>query len=466
MPSPADMTDYTLVVLGLPGEAPPGYLLEASRLSLGAGEADDVFLSGVGVVPGHVQLIFLDRRITLLSASEEIRLNGQAIERFPVEWPALQALSLSPDTHLSYGPVDSVWPAPPEWPQPSEDLAGDLPATDLMDAEEPSFARGRAPAEPKTVKQHVVTSAWMGGVVMGVAALLVVGVVVFDLVWGNREVVNPGQVAIDRSEDVLERLLASEVQKYGTVNLTKRDDGALTISGFIETEDAYQSLAQQVRQQLVLSKGNVRLDALTLDRLQALVRDQISRYPLGSQVKVLPDTVKLTIFGVQTDMVDVARLSAELGRLKDRVAPRKFELNFQLETPETLMQEISTALAQSPTTRDLQFTINDTGGVISGMAAPASEADARRLLDEIQYGFAQRLPLTFDLKVDPKLNFTVVSLTLGGNGASATLVQRGKAETFREGDPVFGVGELREIKGNGVVVAMGKRELFVPLVSR
>ena len=44
--------DYTLVILGSTDEVPPGYLLGASRLSLGAGEADDVYLAGVGVAPG------------------------------------------------------------------------------------------------------------------------------------------------------------------------------------------------------------------------------------------------------------------------------------------------------------------------------------------------------------------------------------------------------------------------------
>ena len=55
---------------------------------------------------------------------------------------------------------------------------------------------------------------------------------------------------------------------------------------------------------------------------------------------------------------------------------------------------------------------------------------------------------------------------MGGEAASATLVQRGRAETFRVGEMVFGNGELKEIRRNGVVVGLGRRELFIPMSSR
>ena len=79
---------------------------------------------------------------------------------------------------------------------------------------------------------------------------------------------------------------------------------------------------------------------------------------------------------------------------------------------------------------------------------------------------AQRVPLTFDLKVDPKLNFTLVGLTIGGETSTATLVQRGRVESYRLGEAVFGTGELREIRRNGVVIALGRRELFIPMSAR
>lgn len=454
--------DYTLVILGSTDEVPPGYLLGASRLSLGAGEADDVYLAGVGVAPGHVRLVFLDGQVTLLSASEEVRIDGVPVVNFPAELQPLQTLSLSPDTHLAYGPVGSPWPVPPVW-----DVA-EAAAPEAVDAA--AAAEPAAPIRPgrvqRTVKQKVVHSARLGSVVLGVAMLLLVAMVLINLIWGSREVVNPGEVAIDRSEQVLQSLVARDPVRYASVQVQRRNDGAIALTGFIESEEAYRDLANQVRQQVVSSGGNVRLDALTRERLQGLINDQISRFPLGSQMDVSSDAIRLTVYGVQTDALDPPRLLSDLNRLRDRVKPRQLFIEMDLEPAKAVSAEIAEQLAQSPITREFQFAIGETGGTITGLVAPAAEAEARSLLDGLKETHGQRLPLTFDIKVDPKLNFTLVGLTLGGDAASATLVQRGRAETFRVGEVVFGNGELKEIRRNGVVVAMGRRELFIPMPSR
>ena len=452
--------EYTLVILGAPDEAPPGFLLGPARLSVGAGDADDVFLSGVGVVPGHVRMIFLEGRLTLLSATEEVRIDGKPVSTFPAELAPLQTLSLSPDTHLAYGPVGSEWPLAPEWVGPAElpDAMGVQP-----EAAPVRTARRRPP--PRTVRQQVVHSARLGGVVMGVAALLVVGVVVFNLVWGDHEVVDPAAGAIDRSADVLLDVLSRDPRRFASVRMERRDDGAITVQGFLDSEDAYRGLAEEVRQQVVSSGGNVRLDVLTRERLATLVNDQIARYPLASRIDVAPDAVHVRIIGFQTDAVDPDRLKADLSRLQQRIQPRTLDVTLALEPPPKVLEEISTHLEDSPVTRGFSVSLGETGGNISGLVAPDAEPEARHLLEELVQGYADRVPLSFELKVDPKLNFTLVGLALGGDGDSATLVQRGRAATYRIGESVFDTAELREIRGNGVVVAMGRRELFIPLAA-
>ncbi len=457
-----DLVEYTLVILGSGDEVPPGYLLGASRLSLGAGEADDVFLSGVGIVPGHVRMVFLDGQLTVLSASEEVRIQGLTVTTFPVDLQPLQTLSLSPDTHLAYGPLGSAWPSPPLWE-----------ATQIVSPQEPDRGIDQDPVAPvraqrakRTVKQNVVHSARLGSVVLGVAMLLVVVMVLANLIWGSREVVNPGELAIERSEQVLQELLARDPARLGSVRVQRRNDGVIALTGFIDSEDAYRNLADQVRQQVVSSGGNVRLDALTRERLEGLVNDQIGRYPLGSQLDVTPEEIELTVFGVQTEAIDAARLMADLSRLQERVKPRRMSVNFDLQPVEVVTSEITAQLSKSPITREFQFSVGETGGVISGVVAPAAEAEARRLIETLMQTQSDRLPLSFDLKVDPKLNFSLVGLMMGGDAATATLVQRGRVETFRVGEPVFGTGELKEIRRNGVVVAMGRRELFIPIQAR
>jgi len=459
--------EFTLVVLGGADDGErPGFHLGASRLSLGAGESDDVFLTGVGVVPGHVQLIFLEGRVTLLAAAEEVRVDGKAVTVFPFELKPLQPISLSPDTHLAYGQVGSPWPPAPTWVLPQEEAA-----PDAADAGAGAGAAGAgalaAPAAapaPMTRRAQMIHGARLASVALGAATVIVVGLVVTDLIWGNREVVNPAEISIDRSEETLKRLLASDPKNYGSVKLTVRPDGALALTGFLDSEAAFRKLAEQVRQEDVNSRGNVRLDAMTSERLSALVKDHLARFPLASRVEVTPSLVQITVFGVLTEQEGVDRIKGDLTRLAARVAPRKLEVEFRVQPADQISNEIINALGRSATTRDLQFRIDDDGGRITGLVAAAVESEARAAVAEVQKTFAERLPLTVDLKVDPKLNFSVVSLTQGGDGSTATLVQRGRTQIFRVGEPVFGVGELTDIKSDGVVLALGRREIFIPLI--
>lgn len=455
--------DHMLVVLGTGEDVPPGFLLGASRLTLGAGESDDVFLTGVGVVPGHVSLIFLEGRVTLLSATQEIRIGDQAVTVFPCEWRPLQPLSLSADTHLAYGEVGADWPAAPVWVLPEEVSGDDADARPATVNPVPA-ALTPASKAPRSTRERMNFSARMGAVAIGLATLVVTGLVSADLIWGSREVVNPGGQAIDRSQDALNKLLASDPRNFGAVKLTVRQDGALSLTGFLESEAIYRKLSDQVRQQLVNSGGNVRLDVMTVERLNALVRDQLARFPLGSRIDVTADHVGVTVYGVQVEPAVQERLNKDFAQLSTRIAPRKLLVDFQLQSAEALTQEISLALAKVSATRDLQFKLDEEGGRITGLVAAAVEAESRAALGELQKIYAERVPLTIDLKVDPKLNFTVVSVSLGGNESIATMMQRGKTQAFRVGEPVFGNGELRDIKDDGVVLAMGRREMFIPLI--
>lgn len=459
----SNSSDFLLVVLGPPDQVPQGLQLGDSRLTLGAGEQDDVFLTGVGVVPAHLKLIFVEGRVTLLSATEEVRIDGLPVPGYPVELQPLQALSLSPDTHLAYGPAGSSWPLPPPWllPLPEQQAAPAQPAAAAAAA---PAAATRAMSAPRTVRQHMAFSAKLGAVAAAVALVIVGGLLLSDEVWGQREVVHPGEVAIDHTDDMLRKLLASDPSSFGSIRLVERPDGALALTGFVDSEAAYRKLAELVRQQVGPSGGNVRLDAMTSERLSALLRDQLARFPLGSRVAVTPTQVKVTVFGLQIEPEAGERLKTDLGRLAVRVAPRKLEFDYQLQPAERFASEIGAALAAGSTTRDLQFTTDEQGGRISGLVAVAVEAEARAALDELQKAYADRLPLVVDLKVDPKLNFSVVSLALGGQVSTATLMQRGKTQNFRIGEAVFGAGELADIKPDGVVLALGRREIFIPLI--
>lgn len=451
-----------LVVLGDQGGDRPGFMLGDARLSLGAGTDDDVYLTGVGVVPGHLRLIFLEGQVTLLSAAEAVRVDGQPVEAYPVDLKPLQVISLGPDTHLAYGDVGSTWPAAPVWevPQQATDPAAATRGPDTGAAHEDDH---EVEAAPMSRRARVVHGARWAALALTAATVMVLGMVVTDLAWGVRESVVPGEVAIDRSEDQLKTWLASDPASYRSVMLTVRDDGALSLTGFVDSEDNYKKLAQQVRQQSVSSGGNVRMDVLTEGRLEALVRDILSRFPLRGQLEVAPDRILVVVSGVKLDQDLMDRIGRDLSRLGARTLPRGLDVEFRLQEAYQLMQQVSMALNQSPTTRDLRFEIDESGGHIVGLVPAAIETEALAAAHSIRKSFESQLPITVELKVDAKLNFNVVSLTQGGDAPTATLVQRGKAQTFRVGEPVFGVGELMDIRVDGVMLALGRREVFIPL---
>ena len=124
---------------------------------------------------------------------------------------------------------------------------------------------------------------------------------------------------------------------------------------------------------MVRSGGNVRLDALSRERLEGLVRDQIGRYPMGSQLDIGAEDIKLRIYGLQIEGVDPERLRTELARLKERVQPRVMTMEIDLEPLERVASDVAQALSRSPITREFQFSVANASAVVSGIVAPSAE---------------------------------------------------------------------------------------------
>ena len=460
---------YILVVLGQDDPELMGYELCSARLRLGAGEKDDVYLSDVGVVPEHIEMIFLDDRITVLKASESIWIDGEPVTRFPFDWSPDSVLSCGPETHLAYGPRGSTWPVTPEIADGGR--AGPENVGDIETASTATPTNKRDPHEPvgfhnlsSTPRAHVIHSARLAVLALSAATVIVVMLVAADLLWGTREVINPSDVAIDRSEVVLNALLESDPVNYRSVKLTERPDGALALTGFIESEEAYRNLAEQVRQEDSNSLGNVRLDALTPPRLLALVQDQLAGYALTANLQVSPIAVRLMVTGLEIDSSDLIVMRDRLQRLGNRVAPRSFEIDMQLEDAGRIAQEIEDALRLGATTRELDFKIEADGIHITGLVAGSVEVETRRELEAMRDSFERRFPVVIDIDVDPKINFNVVGLSQGGEIDLATLVQFGNPTTFKQGEPVFGLAKLLEIRSDGVALALGRRKVFLPMI--
>jgi hypothetical protein len=447
-----DDGEQQLFLVPLLGDGSAGDLVElhAGRLKIGAAESDDIYLNMVGVAPSHVSLVYLGGQITVLSAAHELRLEGVLQKQFPFEWNPLQVLSLG-SAHLTYGREDSAWPQIPEIEQEPEPAA----------PEEPEVEEYVAPVK-RTVKQNAVISARRGAIVFATAVGLIVIGLLANLFFGSRDIVSPNDLSIEKAYQEIQQLLQSDKENYAGIKLEKRIDGALAISGFMEDQRSFLLLADSVRNQAIKTRGNVRFDALSKDKLSEQIKDLIGNYPLKHTLTISGNDIHVDITGVKTPDLDLANLKNELDRINDRITPRVFHHTVQTLDPNDLTKTINAQLVSSPLTRNLKFEIKNKTPAIRGVVAASAEEQTMQVVRQLTSTLLPRFPITVDIATDPKINFQVSSVVLGGAGAVANITLRGKTESFRVGDQVFGLGELMEIRKDGVVVSSKSKELFVP----
>ena len=448
----SDDTQLFLTTLSEEGGAGDLLELHPGRLKIGAAETDDIYLNLVGVAPSHVSFVFIDGHITVLSANHEVRLDGLVQKKFPFDWQPLQVLSLG-SAHLTYGTEHSEWPL---IPQVEENIADE---EEEIEPETPAFQ----PPPKRTVKEHAVISARRGGIVIATAVAVIVLGLLINLLFGSRDIVSPNDRSIAKAYDDINQLLQSDKESFSSVKLDKRIDGALTISGFVDDQKSFLLLADAVRNESIKTKGNVRFEALSKDKLSEQIKDLIGNYPLKSTITISGNDIYAEITGIKTPDLDTQNLKNELERINDRVAPRAFRFTVTTLDPADLTKSINDKLTSSPFTRNLKFEIKNKTAVIKGVVAASAEERTLTVVRNLTSSMMSSFPVVVDIATDPKIAFQVSSILMGGQGAVANLTLRGKTEAFRVGDEVFGLGELSEIRKDGVVVSSKSKELFVPV---
>jgi hypothetical protein len=447
----SDNTQLFLAALLEGGKVGDLLELHSGRLKLGAAETDDIFLNMVGVSPSHVSLIYVDGQITILSANHEVRLDGVVQKQFPFDWQPLQVLTLG-SAHLSYGPEQSEWPAIPQ----IDEIAS---AEEAVVIEVPKYV----PPPKHTVKENAVISARRGGIVIAVAVGFIILGLLINLLFGSRDIISPNDRSIAKAYKDINQLLQSDKQGFSSIKLEKRIDGALAISGFLDDQKSFLLLADAVRNESIKTKGNVRFEALSKDKLSEQIKDLIGNYPLKFNITLSGNDIYAEITGIKTPDLDLDNLKNELGRINDRVAPRQFHYNITTLDPSDLTKSINAKLASSPLTRNLKFEIKNKTAIIKGVVAASAEERTMAFVRNLTSTLMSSYPVVVDIATDPKITFQVSSVLMGGQGTAAILTLRGKTEAFKVGDEVFGLGELLEIRKDGVVVSSKSKELFVPV---
>jgi hypothetical protein len=398
-----------------------------------------------------VSFVYVDGHITVLSANHEVRLDGVVQKQFPFDWQPLQVLSLG-SAHLTYGAENSEWPAIPQIEEVAEFVEEEKPVV-------PEYI----PPPKRTVKEHAVISARRGGIVIATAVGVIILGLLINFLFGSRDIVSPNDRSIEKAYQDINQLLQSDKEGFSSVKLEKRIDGALAISGFVDDQKSFMLLADSVRNESIKTKGNVRFEALSKDKLSEQIKDLIGNYPLKYTITLSGNEIYAEITGIKTPDLDLDNLKNELERINDRVAPRKFHYNITTLDPADLTKSINAKLASSPLTRNLKFEIKNKSAVIKGVVAASAEERTMVVVRNLTSTMMSSYPVVVDIATDPKINFTVSSVLMGGQGNMAVLSLRGKSDVFKVGDDVFGLGELMEIRKDGVIVNSKSKELFVPV---
>jgi hypothetical protein len=308
-----------------------------------------------------------------------------------------------------------------------------------------------------------VISARRGGIVIATAIAVIILGLLINLLFGSRDIVSPNDRSIAKAYDDINQLLQSDKEGFSSVKLEKRIDGALAISGFVNDQKSFMLLADSVRNESIKTKGNVRFEALSKDKLSELIKDLIGNYPLKYTITLSGNDIYAEITGIKTPDLDLDNLKNELERINDRVAPRTFHYNITTLDPADLTKSINAKLASSPLTRNLKFEIKNKTAVIKGVVAASAEERTMVVVRNLTSSMMSSYPVVVDIATDPRINFQVSSVMMGGQGTAAILTLRGKSEAFKVGDEVFGIGELLEIRKDGVIVSSKSKELFVPV---
>jgi hypothetical protein len=422
------------------------FTLEAGRFSVGASDRDDIYLSQVGVSPQHLAFVYVGGLITLLSAQGEVRINGSKLSAFPYDLQPLQVLSLG-SAHLSYGVQGSHWPGVPE-PVVEE--------TTEVKAPPP-------PPPPPTKRQQVVKGATRGIAVLGMTMLVTVAALLYGFVLAPYKVVDPGEGADKSAGDEIINIVRSAPTEFGNIKVDRRIDGALIVTGFVETDQSFRLLSDEIRRHDRATGGNVRFDALSKTKVKELVQDMIGNYPLRYEITDDNGQLDIRVTGIRTDGMDEALLHSELGRLKERLAPKRTSYQLELIDANRAKIMVDDILNRSPLTDPFEFYIEKNVATVRGVVAESAELRLRPLMESVEKELSRVFPLRMRIDVEPRVAFVVDSVYLGPTLPSAVISHKGKTETARQGEAAFGVGELTEVRKDGVVVTIGKAQMFVPI---
>ena len=443
------MADWQLCVYSSMGREVIDFV--DGRFTVGAGDGDDV---QVGSLENNcLTWIFVDGVLTLINSKVPTYIDGKVVNSYPLDIGSGHVISAG-DVHFAFGELGCPWPEPPEIAEPEEE-------------EEPEDVQEAVPEEVlKPAKIRAKDS-----LPLGVFAVII-AIIAMGLVFGITTVLSPDEsydpVAerIERSFQELSRLVSEDDDLQG-VEVRRRMDGTVILSGFTNSEGAYDKLTNLTRQGDRDTDGYVRNDVISRESLEDTLKDTFQLFPVRFTINEQRDQrrVEIRLNGVESKEGQLVTLLDQLEpQLRSGLSPWQLAVSEDYIEQDVFIDEVLTIMGGSEVSQRFEAEFQDGSLFLKGRYASTAGQEVDAVIERVlAYAepYTQVIP---ELFAERRIDWKVIAVSTGDD-QFALIDSPSGVLRIRAGSRLGRGERVEEIKESGVSVKMDGYIYFIPRVA-
>lgn len=421
------------------------------RFTVGAGDGDDVFVPNLE--NETLIWIFIDGVLTLISSKVPAYVDAKLVSQFPLDIGSGHVISAG-DVHFAFGETGCLWPDAPEIAPPEEDVA----------SEEIEAAVPEQVLQPAKIRAK---DSLPLGLFAVVTALIAMGLV-FGLttVLSPDESYDPVAERIDRSFQELTQLVDEDPDLSG-VQVRRRMDGTVILSGFTNSERAYAQLTNLTRQGDRDTDGYVRNDVVSMASLDSTLRETFRMFPVTFAIEEWGEQrrIKIKLSGVEAKQGQLVALLDQLEpQLRSGLSPWQLDIAEDYIDEADFLDQVLTIMGGAEVSQSFKAELQDGSLLLKGRYASSARARVDGVVERV-IAFAERYTSVIpELFAERRIDWKVIAVA-GGDNTFALLEAPSGVIRVRQGARLSKGERVDEIRDTGVSVKLEGYTYFIPTVS-
>ena len=420
------------------------------RYTVGASDNDDI--RAKELAERSLTWIFVDGVLTLSASALPVFVNGKVVDNFPLDIGSGHVVSVEP-YHFAFGETGCEWPEPPE-----------LESQEGEQEEPPEVVVPQEVLKPAHIEAKDSLPLGLFAVIMAIVTMG--GVFGFSSFYSPDESYDPLKERIDRSYTELSELIATAPGLEG-VEIRRRMDGTLILSGFASSESDFATLTEKTVQDGLDTEGYVRNDVISTGSLETILRETFARYPVSYSIsqRSSEKVISLVIKGVQQREGQISSILAQLEpQLRVGLAPWQLRTSETYQEEEVFLNAVLDIFEQSRVTESFKAEINAGVLEITGRYAAGAKEVVDAVISEATEYASEFAQVTVNLNSERRLDWTIVALSSGD--APFVLVDSPTgAKRLTVGSRLSGNQRVSEISEDGVSVKLEGYTYFIPAMG-